>query len=303
MASQPSYRLGLAPLLPLLALCTAVRALSFTVANGQVFTPGPAIVDAPQPGTPLGGGMSSGPRLVPMGSPLTQPPPDYLEVAIDVTASGRLPLPGNLDADSPSRFHNLTIFLSSYDTQHNFTVSNGTANPFSATAPVVLAQEPGSTVKHVRWRWPACLVGQGQPVLLDSARGVYNISLRQSYRLNGAEFYTIFDLPVSVTNAISDTAAEGDARPPCDALDNPLLPPDQVADSGGVLFAPGDATQVAVKGSGLDAAGDGLGPAKPAAKPGDGLGSSGAAAGARAWSVAQTAAAAACACALLLLLP
>jgi len=31
-------------------------AVNFTVANGQIFTPGFAIVDAPQPGTPLGGG-------------------------------------------------------------------------------------------------------------------------------------------------------------------------------------------------------------------------------------------------------
>lgn len=33
-------------------------ALNFTIANGQIFTPGLVIVDAPQPGTPLGGGMS-----------------------------------------------------------------------------------------------------------------------------------------------------------------------------------------------------------------------------------------------------
>lgn len=35
--------------------------LNFTIANGQIFTPGFAILDAPQPGTPLGGGMSSFP--------------------------------------------------------------------------------------------------------------------------------------------------------------------------------------------------------------------------------------------------
>lgn len=29
----------------------------FTIINGQIFTPGLAIVDAPQPGTPEGGGM------------------------------------------------------------------------------------------------------------------------------------------------------------------------------------------------------------------------------------------------------
>lgn len=29
----------------------------FTVSGGQIFTPGLAVVDAPQPGTPLGGGL------------------------------------------------------------------------------------------------------------------------------------------------------------------------------------------------------------------------------------------------------
>jgi hypothetical protein len=30
---------------------------NYTIINGQIFTPGLAIVDAPQPNTPLGGGM------------------------------------------------------------------------------------------------------------------------------------------------------------------------------------------------------------------------------------------------------
>jgi len=33
-----------------------VNATNFTIINGQIFTPGLAIVDAPQPNTPLGGG-------------------------------------------------------------------------------------------------------------------------------------------------------------------------------------------------------------------------------------------------------
>ncbi len=44
-------------LIPLLAILTSsVVALNFTVAGGQIFTPGFAVLDAPQPGTPLGGG-------------------------------------------------------------------------------------------------------------------------------------------------------------------------------------------------------------------------------------------------------
>ena len=37
--------------------------MAFTVVNGQIYTPGLAIVDAPQPNTPLGGGKY---RFVPV---------------------------------------------------------------------------------------------------------------------------------------------------------------------------------------------------------------------------------------------
>jgi hypothetical protein len=42
----------------LLAAAQMASALNFTIANGQIFTPGLVIVDAPQPNTPLGGGTS-----------------------------------------------------------------------------------------------------------------------------------------------------------------------------------------------------------------------------------------------------
>lgn len=41
----------------LLSLLSKVAAVDFTIAGGQIFTPGFAVLDAPQPGTPLGGGM------------------------------------------------------------------------------------------------------------------------------------------------------------------------------------------------------------------------------------------------------
>lgn len=40
----------------ILAVHAAASSNNFTIVNGQVFTPGLAIVDAPQPYTPLGGG-------------------------------------------------------------------------------------------------------------------------------------------------------------------------------------------------------------------------------------------------------
>jgi hypothetical protein len=36
-----------------------VNPYNYTIINGQIFTPGLAIVDAPQPNTPLGGGITA----------------------------------------------------------------------------------------------------------------------------------------------------------------------------------------------------------------------------------------------------
>ncbi|GAB1310464.1 Ubiquitin 3 binding protein But2 C-terminal domain-containing protein [Madurella fahalii] len=225
-------------------------ALDFTVAGGQIFTPGLAVLNAPQPGTPLGG--------------------ELIEVALDVSTNGRIPLPPYPE-DSPSLIHNITIFLYSYDTGRNFTITNGTVSANNASLGDIMFQEPGSTVKHVKWMWPDCLVGDGQPFEIESDRGVYNISIRQSFRLNGEDHYTIFDVPISVTNRIE---ASGD-RPSCDMLNNPLLTPDEIRVSADmdvpVMFAPGDATIVQTAGS--NSGGEGLGPVKPGATPGQGLGS------------------------------
>ncbi len=190
-----------------------------------------------------------------------------------MSADGRLPLPKDLSSDSPSLIHNITIFLYSYDTGKNFTITNGTASANNASLGDIMLQEPGSTVKHVNWDWPDCLAGDGQPKDVSDARGVYNvsqpapagalderahgltrektqISIRQNFRLNGSEYYTIFDLPISVTNRISNNTL----RPSCDGLLNPMLAPDQInmsaANAVGVLFAPGDASQLEVTGNG-----------------------------------------------------
>ncbi|KZL64441.1 WD40 repeat-like protein [Colletotrichum tofieldiae] len=228
-------------------------AQNFTIANGQIFTPGLVILDAPQPGTPLGG--------------------ENLHVALDVSTNGKMPLPPYAE-DSPTKIFNVTMFLSSYATGRNFTITNGTATANNASLGDIMFQEPGSTVKHVNWLWPDCLVGNGQPSSADSDRGAYNISIRQNFRLNGEDHYTIFDVPISVTNSIEDK----DGRPSCDALNNALLTEGELnataANAVGVLFAPGDSTTVEVKsGDGGDnGSDDGLGGAKPEASPGDGLG-------------------------------
>ncbi|KAM5355822.1 hypothetical protein ACJ41O_002468 [Fusarium nematophilum] len=200
-------------------------AQNFTISNGQIFTPGFVVLNAPQPNTPLGG--------------------DTLHVSIDVTANGELPLPPH-DDDDPSQIFSIEMFLYSYTIGRNFTISNGTASANNASLGEIMAQEPDSTVKHVNWVWPDCLVGDGEPDDDDddSDRGTYNISIRQTFRLNGDDYYTIFDVPIAVINAIE----ENDDRPSCDDLSNELLPFEELdvesANEVGVLFAPGDATEI-----------------------------------------------------------
>ena len=74
------------------------------------------------------------------------------------------------------------------------------------------------------------------------------ISIRQNFRLNGTDYYTIFDLPISVTNRITNDVS----RPPCDGLLNPMMTPEEIdaptANAVGVLFAPGDSRQIEAAG-------------------------------------------------------
>ncbi|KXJ95803.1 hypothetical protein Micbo1qcDRAFT_201149 [Microdochium bolleyi] len=235
-----SARLVAAALVAVAAVSVQATTLNFTIHNGQIFTPGLAVLNAPQPGTPLGGKL--------------------LEVALDVSANGKLQLPP-YPQDTPSRFNNITIFLQSYVTGRNLTITNGTASAGNSSLGDVMLSEPGSTVKHVKWIWPECLMGDGQPGSSESARGQYNISIRQNFLLNGKPHYTIFNVPISVTNSIqpitdgspgqfSGEGGQG-GRPSCDALNNPLAPPEQADEAFvastkdvGVLFAPGDATTI-----------------------------------------------------------
>ncbi|KAJ5576220.1 hypothetical protein N7535_003146 [Penicillium sp. DV-2018c] len=178
--------------------------VNFTIVNGQVYTPGLTIIDAPQPNAPLGG--------------------DHLQVAIDVSGNGQLPWPTSPDHNSSTQFYNITLFLTSHAVSHNFTISNGT-NPASNTSYVgpVLGLEPSSTVKQVNWIWPDCFAGDGS----DSARGAYNISMHQSFRWNGFDYYTVFDLPVSVTNSIPESKDRID----CALLANKVLSAAEIDES------------------------------------------------------------------------
>lgn len=94
-----------------------------------------------------------------------------------MTANGKLNLPPYMD-ESPSKIHNISVFLHSYATGRNFTVAlPGESNDNGALGDI-MEQEDGSTVKHIDWVWPECLMGDGQPSDSDSDRGIYNVSFR-----------------------------------------------------------------------------------------------------------------------------
>lgn len=135
----------------------------------------------PQPFTPMGG--------------------DFLHVAIDVGGDGKLRVPPNDISDPLTQVFNFTLFLTSNSLQKNFTISNITTTtpPFAN----IMNQEPGETVKHINFEWPDCLVGDGKEDINTTARGDYNITIHQNFRLNGSDHYSIFNLPISVTNSIS----------------------------------------------------------------------------------------------------
>lgn len=188
---------------------------AFNIVNGRIFTPGLAIILAPQPFTPMGG--------------------DFLHIAIDVSGDGKLPVPPQNTDDPLTQIYNFTMFLTSNVRQKNFTISNITTStpPFAN----IMNQQPGQTVKHINFEWPECLVGNGNEDLESTARGDYNISIHQNFRLNGNNHYTIFNLPISVTNSIQQFPGANQllTKPPpgplnanggrvsCDSISNPLL--------------------------------------------------------------------------------
>ncbi|KAF2204973.1 hypothetical protein GQ43DRAFT_386914 [Delitschia confertaspora ATCC 74209] len=187
----------------------------FSINNGQIFTPGLVIIDAPQPFTPMGG--------------------DFLHIALDISGNGVLPVPPQSTSDPLTQLHNITIFLTSLSLQKNFTISNVTTQipPFAN----ILLQEPGSTVKHINFEWPMCFVGNGNEAIGETARGDYNISIHQSFLLNGQSHYSIFNLPISVSNNIPQFPGAGQllTNPPpgpvnanggrvdCESIQNPVI--------------------------------------------------------------------------------
>jgi hypothetical protein len=168
---------------------------------------------------------------------------DFLHIALDVSGDGKLPVPPQSLDDPLTQVFNFTLFLTSFSMQKNFTISNLT----TTTPPFVdiMNQESGQTVKHINFEWPDCLVGDGQENIGATSRGDYNISIHQNYRLNGNDHYSIFNLPISVTNSISQfpgadqlltnpppgPLSPNGGRVSCNDISNPLLDISQLIDS------------------------------------------------------------------------
>jgi hypothetical protein len=109
-------------------------------------------------------------------------------VALDVSYDGAIALPP-YNRGANTKIYNITIFLFSYDNKNNFTISNGTAGAKNASLGNIMEQEPGSTVKHVNWNWPDCLVGNGlsNNGSSPSARGAYNVCFTRELALHAPE--------------------------------------------------------------------------------------------------------------------
>ncbi|KAI0807375.1 hypothetical protein C8Q74DRAFT_1362886 [Fomes fomentarius] len=133
-----------------------------TLVNGQIFTNGLAIVDAPAPNSPMHAGSVT-------------------QVAIDVSGDGHLAQsassPGN---DESTRFESLEIYLVSYETKQNITVSSGLD---------LLNREQGSTVKHWDFNVSTCIPA-----------GNYNLTFYEASHIDDQPYFAITAYSVTVMN-------------------------------------------------------------------------------------------------------
>ena len=168
---------------------------------------------------------------------------DSLHISLDVSANGRIPLPPYKD-DAQDRIDEVSIFLTSNIVGMNITITNalnfrsfntnqteleeyghrGIHGEFDER--VVMWQEPGSTVKHVDYKWPKCFVKgeQGQeggwsyrgyqPV------GAYNISIHQLGKIAGKDYYSVFKLPIIVMDDIKLFNTSSGGRIACEYVSN-----------------------------------------------------------------------------------
>jgi len=161
------------------------------VVNGQVFTNGLTIVDSPQPLSVFNVGSG-------------------IPIAVDVSGNGQLPQSASFPAlAGATRFVDLQIYLVSSDTTVNWTVSGSG----------LLAQEVGSTVKHVTFAVPGC-----------AFTGQYNLTFYESSIIDNQTFFTITPVPIFITQtgtpvqcAIQENPIQRQPQPSSPAPKSPWL--------------------------------------------------------------------------------
>jgi len=192
--------------------CLSARlTLAQTPFNGQVFTNGLAIVDAPQLNSQLDAGGN-------------------LNIAIDVSGDGRLsPAASTPGSGLATGFSGLDLFLVSFQSQVNLTVSTG---------PGLLTQEPGSTVKHLNWPIPTCI-----------PPGQYNLTLYEESIISDHPFFSITPIPLSINNpnpngpCVSGTnPVQSYPQPFSPPPQNPFLPSVTITQSASATTATATAT-------------------------------------------------------------
>src|SRR5687768_5374647 len=88
--------------------------------------------------------------------------------------------------------------------------------------------------------------------------------------MNGTEMYTIFDLPIAVTNSIPADFS----RPSCDSINNPIIDHETLAASANTFTRIAE-TSIETTGEGSGLGISTLGGTRPEARPQDGLGGAG----------------------------
>lgn len=135
----------------------------------------------------------------------------------------------------------VAIFLTSRITGLNFTITYPitlqSSHDFNQTflenfdsaynSTLVMWQEPSSSVKHVKWRWPDCFASQeaaeeqntveGRDWTYRGGRplGAYNVSIHQYGRIAGESYFSVFNLPIIIKDDIPN---DGPERYSCFAL-------------------------------------------------------------------------------------
>ncbi|KAJ7284732.1 hypothetical protein C8J57DRAFT_1289464 [Mycena rebaudengoi] len=146
----------------LLVALLSHRAHAQTLVNGQTFTNGLAIIDAPAPQNPGHAGST-------------------IPIAIDVSGNGKLPSAASLPGSGLSTSYTLLeIYLVSAQANINMTVSAG---------PGLLQSESGSTVKHLDWPIPACLPAAD-----------YNLTFYETSVVDSQPVFTITAVPIPISN-------------------------------------------------------------------------------------------------------